>query len=340
MKRNLVYLLLIIGLGAIAYFFVFREDSGRISSKEANFTVDEIDEITRIRLSDLTGRAISLSKKDNEWMANDSISIVPNRMRDLLEALKLQEPLQAVNWNAHDEVIRSMSSNHTKVEVYNKKGQTHCFYVAHITAPNNLTYMLNEGGKRPYIVKLPLQNIFLALRYTTDLKDWRSRNILKAKPEEIENIRVAYKDSVHYSFELTNKDGNPVISGSYTISNPLNLKRVQSYLRLWDSIYCLGYEDRNRIKDTILTEGHELATVYLKKKNKAEESLTIYFKPVTKGTKGLLEIGGKQYDFDVFIGFLNKRDMLVITRKFAQMMLRSYPEFFEADAVQIETNTN
>ena len=104
-------------------------------------------------------------------------------------------------------------------------------------------------------------------------------------------------------------------------------------MRLWDSIYCLGFEARNRIKDTLLTEGKEVATVRMKKANHALQTLTIYFKPVSKGTKGMFKVGNEEFDFDLFIGFLNTTDMLVINRHFAEIMLRSYPEFFEADTL-------
>ncbi|GBL36275.1 hypothetical protein EMGBS15_18700 [Filimonas sp.] len=259
--------------------------------------------------------------------------MIQSKVKDLLEALHDQGPLQPVRLASHDQVIKDMSTNNTKVEVYTDKGKTHTFYVSKVTAPNNLTYMLTEGAQRPYIVKLPLQNIFLGLRYSTDMKDWRSKKIMRAKADEIEMIDVAYKDSSQYSFHLVHEKGKtPLVTGNLPSIKPLNVKRVYSYLRLWDSIYCLGYEARNRIKDTILTNGKEVATVRMKKQNKPVQTLTIFFKPVSKGTKGVLKVGNTDYDFDVFIGYLNKTDMVVITRNFAQIMLRSYPEFFEAEA--------
>jgi len=339
MKKNILYLMILIILGFLTYYFVFREDQPDYDINEANFTVANIDDITTVLLTNLQGQKIKLTKKEGEWMANDTIEITQSRMRDLLDALHNQGPLQPVKIGSHDEVIKQMSANNTKVEVYTEKGKTHTFYVSKVAAPNNLTYMLTEGAKRPYIVKLPLQNIFLGLRYSTEMRDWRSKKIMRAKADEIEMIDVAYKDSTQYSFHLVHeKDKVPVLTGLQPSTKPLNIKRVQSYLRLWDSIYCLGFEARNRIKDTLLTEGKEVATVRMKKANHALQTLTIYFKPVSKGTKGMFKVGNEEFDFDLFIGFLNNADMLVINRHFAEIMLRSYPEFFEADALPTEPN--
>ena len=332
MKRNLLYLMILVVLGFLTYYFVFREDQPDYDIQEANFTVKNVDDIITILLTDLQGQKIKLTKKEDEWIANDTIEITQSRVKDLLDALHNQEPLQPVKLGSHDEVIKAMSANNTKVEVFTAKGKTHTFYVSKVTAPNNLTYMLTEGAKRPYIVKLPLQNVFLGLRYSTEMRDWRSKKIMRAKADEIEMIDVAYKDSSQYSFHLLHEKGKtPIVTGTQSSANPLNINRVQSYMRLWDSIYCLGFEARNRIKDTILTEGKEVATVSMKKANHPLQTLTIYFKPVSKGTKGILKVGNEEFDFDVFIGFLNKTDMLVINRHFAEIMLRSYPEFFETD---------
>ena len=332
MKRNAVYVLILLLLVGVTYVLFFREAAPDFSISEANFTVKHPEDIQTILLTDLEGNKIKLSKKNQEWKLNDSLDVIASKVHDLLEALHDQRPLEPVVLGSHDHVIKAMSTDHTKVEVYTADGKTNTFYVARITAPNNLTYMLTEGAQRPYIVKLPLQNEFLGLRYTTNLADWRSKKIMKAKADEIEVIDIAYKDSTQYSFHL-NAELNkaPLVSGNYSIQKPFNQKRAQSYLHAWDSLYCLGYESRNRLKDTLLDPAHEVATITLKKHGGMIQTLTIYFKPMSKGTKGVLKVGKEYFDFDVYIGLLNKQDMIVIPRRFAQIMLRTYPEFFEAD---------
>jgi hypothetical protein len=247
--------------------------------------------------------------------------------------------LQPVKIGSHDEVIKQMSANNTKVEVYTEKAKTHTFYVSKVAAPNNLTYMLTEGAKRPYIVKLPLQNIFLGLRYSTEMRDWRSKKIMRAKADEIEMIDVAYKDSTQYSFHLVHeKDKVPVVTGLQPSTKPLNIKRVQSYLRLWDSIYCLGFEARNRIKDTLLTEGKEVATVRMKKANHALQTLTIYFKPVSKGTKGMFKVGNEEFDF--LISSMPIDNFLRIFKSTNTSILKSIPSLFFRNTIIVYVQLN
>lgn len=302
MRKNYLYLLVLLVLCGLTYFLFFREAAPDYDKNEANFSIKHIEDIKTIFLTNVMGDKIKLSLVGDEWMANDTIDVVQQKVKALLEALEKQEPLKPVSIGSHDDVIKQLSSNHAKVEVYGEKDKLSTFYVCKNPAPNNMTYMLTEGAKRPYIVKMPLSDLYLGVRYSTILDDWRSRKIMHAKADEIEMIDIAYKDSTHYSFHLTHTKGTtPVITGNQVINQPLNIKRVYSYLNLWDSIYCLGYEARNKIKDTVLTNGHELATVTMKKINKPVQVLNIFFKPISKGTKGILKIGNHQYDFDVFL---------------------------------------
>lgn len=334
MNKNYLYLLVLLILGCLTYYFFVREPAPDYNVNEANFTVKNIEDVSTILLTNLNGDKIKLTKENGEWMANDTVEVIQNKVEKLLKVLHTQEPLEPVRIGWHDEVIKEMANGNTKVEVYCGEKKTHTFYVCKNTAPNNMTYMLTEGARRPYIVKRPLDDVFVGVYYNADINDWRSHKIMHASADEIEMIDVAYKDSTQYSFHLINEKGKtPVVTGQQVINLPLNVQKVNSYLRAWDSIYCLGFEQRNRIKDTIITQGHVLATVQMKKINKPVQTLVIYFKPISKGTKGILQIGDTQYDFDVFMGFLNNKDLMVIDRHFSQIMLRSYPEFFESNSV-------
>lgn len=332
MKRNLLYLLILLLLAFLTYYFVFREDRQGFGATEDNFTVANTGEITRIRMSNLQDEVVTLSRINGQWMANDSFEVIQSRVDDLLDALSRQRAIQPVRLGSHDEVIREMSADHVKVEVFGPEGITNTFYVAKKAAPNNLTYMLSEGGKRPYIVKIPVHNYFLGVRYSAKISEWRTRRIMHARADEIAAVDVNYLDSAQYSFHLSLPEGAPpAVQGKQPINKPLNLKRVQAYLQVWDSIYCYGFEKRTKVTDTIFTRGKQLATVTLKKKDDKVQDIAIYFKPITKGSKAFLVVGKQTFDFDLFLGFLDNRDLVVLPRSFTQAMLRSYPEFYETD---------
>lgn len=330
MKRNLLYLFILLVLSFLTYYFVFREKSELYDTSEANFNVKDTGRITSIFLTDLLGDNVKISRKDQGWVLNDSLAVRKDAVDFMLEALALQKAEQPVPTGYHDAAIRELSANSTKVEIYHEKEKTHTFYVARNAGYNNVTYMLTEGAKRPYIVKIPMRNMFLGVRYFTRLNDWRDRKILYSN-NAIESVEVNYKDSTQYSFTLSMVNGNPVMKGSSVIDKPLNLKRVNTYLKILNEVYCTGFEERYLEKDSIINNGRQMATVTIKRANCNPQQLIVFFKPPDKGTKGIFKVGGIEYDFDSFFGLLNQKDFLILSRKNAEKMLRSFPEFYEAD---------
>lgn len=337
MKKNLLYLAVLLGLAFATYWFVFREDDQSFSKREANFTIKDTSLVTAIFLSDKVGGIVKLERSESEWQLNDSMTAMSDAVNFLLAGLSEQRADQPVPSGFHDAAIQELSSNGTKVEIYQKGKKTHVFYVAKNAGYGNVTYMLTEGATRPYIVKIPVRgNMFLGVRYMTRVNDWRERRMMYST-SPIESVRVIYKDSTHYSFNINNAQSNPEVSGQALQDKPLNTKRVTTYLNGLNTIYCTGFEDRYLGKDSIIQFGLQLGTIELNRKGQPAQTLTVYFKPIDKGTKGLVKMNGKEFDYDSFLGLWNQRDFVLLSRKTTEKMFRAFPEFFEQD---IQTNIN
>ena len=332
MKKNLLYLAVLLGLAFAAYWFVFREDNQSFSKQEANFTVKDTASITKLFLSDMVGNCLKLERSENGWVLNDSMTAMTDAVKFLMASLVEQRADQPVPSGFHDAAILELSTNGTKVELYNKEEKTHTFYVAKNAGYGNVTYMLTEGAKRPYIVKIPVRgNMFLGVRYMTRVNDWRERKMLFADAP-IETVNVAYKDSIHYSFAVNNTSTQPVVTGQAAPAMPLNVKRVNSYLNLLNSIYCTGFEDRFLGRDSIIKYGPQLGTIEVARKGVPTQRLIIYFKPTDKGSKSAINLNGKEYDFDAFLALWNNKDFVLLSRKTTEKLFRTYQEFYEQDA--------
>lgn len=329
MKKNLIYLFIFVLLAGLTYYFVFKQDGSDFSITEANFTVKDTSAITTIFLSSMKGESIKLNKTKTGWSLNDSLVPREESVSLLLATLWEQKASQPVALNIHDEAIKELSTNSTKVEIYEGEKLTRTFYVAKNTAANNLTYMLMEGAKRPYIVKFPFQNTFLGVRYMTQLSEWRTKQLLFAK-SPIENIKIEFKDSVQHNFEVIVTD-TIAINGNSTFTTPLNINRAKAYVKFYEGLFCYGYEYGYIYQDTIVKNGLQVGTVTLKRKNIPTEKLTIYFKPKVQDTKGVIKVGGNEYDMNVYFGLLNNKDFISIDNIAVEKMFRTYKEFYEAD---------
>jgi hypothetical protein len=333
MRKNLFYLFLVLVLGLATYWFVFREENTGFELSEANFNVKDTSKIQQIFMSDLKGNKITLARKGVQWILNDNAVPNSDMLHLLLSALKEQNAQQPVTLNYHDKVVTDIAGNNVKVEVYDNSGKTHSFYVGKDPSPNNLTYMITEGAKRPFIVKLPFENAFVGLRYNTDFDTWRSKKIM-FQSSQIETIDVIYKDSTQYSFRVDVKGDDVKIMGNQVLLKPLNTKRAKSFVRLMDELYCMGYDNKNFEREAILASGRQLGTFKIKRKNNQVDEMVVYFRPTDKGTKGVINLDNKEYDVDFYYGWLNQKDFVGIGSANIKKMFRMYPEFYEADSIK------
>ncbi len=331
MKKTLLYGLLVLLLGAATWYFIFKDTETAFAPSEANFTVASTNDIGIIYMTDLHNNAVKLTRKENTWTLNDSLIPRPDALQLLLEALTKQRPQQPVAAGYHDAAVRELSANSTKVEIYSPEGKkTHTFFVAKNPGYNNVSYMLTEGAKRPFIVDIPLRHLFLGLRYFTDVNEWKTKQLFLGEAP-IERVSVTYVDSTQHSFSLTATNNGYAISGQTPPSTPLNTQRVQQYIGLYQKIYCMGYETEMHGQEELLN-GRALATVRVKRQGRNEESLSIYFRPVNKRTKSAVRIGQGEYDANTFIALYQNNNLMVLSRKQVNNMMRYFSEFYETGA--------
>lgn len=330
MKKNILYFSILILLAVAVYFLFFTEGKSAFDKSEVNFKVKDTSSIQKIFLTDLQNNNIKLERTPDGWTLNDSLVPRPDAIEGLMSVLATQDAEQVVPASFHDNVIKDLSVNNIKIEIYNKDKKTNCFYVGTNSGANNLTYMLNEGGKRPYIVRLPIQNTFVGAYYFTSLQEWRTRKIFFSK-NPIEMIDVSYKDSVKYSYHIQINGDSIQFTGNQKSDKTLNKKRVHDYLKLFENLYCMGFENSLVTKDSILKHVDMLGTVSVKRKNTPLSTITFYFKPISKTTTKLIDIGDKEYDYNFFFGNDNKNNFMLFSRKTIENMLRSFHEFYEVD---------
>ena len=72
MKKNLIYLSILVLLAVVAYF-AFKKEERLFPIEDANFQVENTDEVTKVFLSDPSSATITLTKQtDGSWLINDS----------------------------------------------------------------------------------------------------------------------------------------------------------------------------------------------------------------------------------------------------------------------------
>ncbi len=281
MKKNLLYLLALILLGAVAWYYA--NDGSTINETRMDrrdFSVENIDEVDKIIISSKTPSSISLSKQnDGTWIVDDQFLARQKNVELLLKTMSRMEIKNPISKLMETQVIKKMSAESSKVEVFKNGKVDKVFYVGHNTPDNLGTYMLLKGGAKPYAIHLPGHNGYLNSRFYSNPYLWRDRSVFNIDNIDIESVSMNYGLGDKLGFSIT-KEGN-----SYILKNHLNENmefdpiKVNEYLASFREIRHEGFIlDSDPINGEKLEQQLPYFDLTIKAKGQKELALRSYYK--------------------------------------------------------------
>lgn len=334
MKKTLIYLLLLVIMGAGVWFFLLRKDDNAFGSMDASFNIQDTTQISQIFLADKAGRTIFLERTKDGWMVNKTYRVLKATMSQLLETLHGQTAAYPVPEKAHNSVVQSLASDGVKVEIVNTSGEKiRTFFVGNEGPDFDGNYMLMEGAKRPFLVRLPGHMGFLRPRYTTNINEWRDRHVFEVPADDITQVSVQYPEMPAYSFVIT-RQGNTVSASSpgAPAGSPVNQRRAQAYLGFFANVYCENFANGIAGLDTALSGDPKFCIIDLKTK-KGDQHVDFYRMPINTRSKNVLldddGLTNDKYDADHYYAIINGgRDTLLVQQPSFEKIFRRGHEFF------------
>jgi hypothetical protein len=335
MQRTIVYLLLLLILGGGVYFFIFRNgEENLFDKKEAGFTVKDTSDIGRIFLVKTNGESITLTRTDSAWMLNNRYKARRGTVAGLLGTLTRQEAMYPVPEASHNGVVKVLSGNSIKVELYDRDGERmRVFYVGGQANNYEGTYMLMENAKRPYVVNIPNFHGFLTPIYSTDLAEWRELSVFRLQPDEIKEVSVQYAEEPLNSFTIK-QDGKLTVDihPELMAGKSLNEERAKAYLRFFDNVNCEGYLNGIDHLDSIISSVPLICKMDVISKAGRHQHIDIYRMPINKRSKNLRAEIPSRFDIDRMYATMNNyRDTVIIQSYTFNKLFRKGFEFYEQD---------
>lgn len=315
MKSKFIWIAVAV-LAGLTIYFMLQEKSSTLKGELTNFAVEDTASITQIFMADKADNRVKLNKVSaKKWKVNDKYPASVEAIEMLLETVKKLKVRNPVPLAAQETVLKNLSSNHIKVEIYTgENSPAKVYYVGSANQKHNGSYMLLEGSKAPFLVHIEGHFGFLTPRYHARENDWRSRVIFNHKIDEIAEVEVRYTFQPSMSFVLERETER-----SFAVRNPENNKlsavhdtlKAFQYLKNFEKVNFENFEEtkpRNFI-DSVLSSS-PMFTVSLTDVNGNKHVAECFRKPPTAAG---LDANGDPVDYDVdrLYVLLNNKDFVV-----------------------------
>ena len=190
-----------------------------LQGEASDFQVWDTASITKIYLADRKENESLLERQEQGWTLNGTYKAHPKQVNYLLTTLYKIRIKMPVSVASHDNIVKQLASQSTKVEIYQRvprinlfdkvklfyhEKRTKVFYVGDATMDSSGTFMLKEGADKAYIVYIPSFRGFITTRFTANPDDWRDHTIFHEKLADIQSVSVEFNEDPEGSFRIDN----------------------------------------------------------------------------------------------------------------------------------------
>ena len=222
MKKNNRTALIIVGVVAAVILGVWAANSIYHSNnrkKECYFMVRDTASVTKVYMADRKNQETLLERQDQGWTLNGTYKAHPKQVEYLLTTLYKIRNKMPVSKASHDNIVKQLATQSTKVEVYQQvprvnlfdklklfyhEDRTKVFYVGDATMDNSGTFMLREGSDQAYIVHIPGFRGYISTRFTANPDDWRDHTIFHETLANIQSVTIEFGGEPMRSFRIDN----------------------------------------------------------------------------------------------------------------------------------------
>ena len=168
-KNNKITIIIAALLVVIAGLLVWNNRYlSTIQGESSDFQVWDTASVTRIYLADRRDHESLLERQEQGWTLNGTYKAHSKQVQNLLTTMYKIRVKMPVSVASHDNIIKQLASQSTKVEVYQivprinlfdkiklfyHEKRTKVFYVGDATMDSSGTFMLKEGADKAYIAK-------------------------------------------------------------------------------------------------------------------------------------------------------------------------------------------
>lgn len=181
---------------------------GKSDKELIEFNVEDTSTVDKIIVTDAFSNKIEIVRDGKVWTDADGGCITQENANFMLEAFKNIEFKGYLPDNAHEQFTKLMSTQHTKVEIFQNGDWLKTWYIGPPSADHYGQIMLldsEEYGKSdiPVMMKIKGTQGIIEPRFFADKRKWMCTNIFSVTLDKIASVEVKNLEEPSLSFKVT-----------------------------------------------------------------------------------------------------------------------------------------
>ncbi|HXB41407.1 MAG TPA: hypothetical protein VNZ49_12750 [Bacteroidia bacterium] len=314
---------------------IMKNKGKTLNGKDTDFAVEDTSAVTKIFIANKLGGKVTLERKEGQgWMVNDKYPARRDDIELLLETFKNVQVRYPAPANAQENLIKKMSAQSVKCEIYCKGELTRIWYIGNETQDLKGTFCLlqDPNAEKPfetvYVLEIPGFVGVITPRFFTAEENWREKRVLSLLPSQIKNVSlnmIGQPDS-SFSIDVAGLHNFSVKTLSNKIIAPFDTLAVQQYLSYFMALYVEAWATNSTDHeiDSVKKTNYFIEISITDNNNKNEKFKFFHKKPLPKNEV----IEGVKMPYDPENMFMKLRD----DKEFARVGVYTWGKLFQSSS--------
>lgn len=343
MNRNLLLTILLLILAGLA-FYLYRTKSKAnfLGTEYEMFAVQDTANVGRVFIADRSGNEALVERNGVYWTYSDKKTgrvyrASPEVVASVLSSIADLRVRRRVPLSAEANVVRELSGNSIKVEVYNRsKSIIKTYYLGLQPLNDDGNNAMVEGSEVPYVVFIPGFVGNLLPRFPVIDKFWRDEALFRVPVGDIKSVDVKYEEpnQRELSFRLEKAGSkfalNPIDGATAKMDeSKLDEAFCANYIKGFDKVIAETIISDDPKRDSLLLASPLFCTITVNKTDGSTDVAKMY--PIDyRGNKRPDGKVAPRQRMARYVVILNEgQDVYMIQHPAIERLLVAYPFFFK-----------
>jgi hypothetical protein len=284
MKKKIILLVAAISILSLLGWYVnnLLKNQGKSDLELIEFAIADTTSVDRIIITDPFSQKIEIIRNNGVWTDAAGDCITRENVTFVLEAFKNIEFKGYLPDNSHKQFTKMMSTQHTKVEIFQNGEWTKTWYIGPTASDHYGQIMLldsEEYGKSdiPVMMKIKGTQGIIEPIFFADKRKWMCTNIFALPMERIAKVDVKYYDEPYLSFSVTKKGNKMAVFQQGKPLSNCDTAMIFRYLQNYKKIhYDLANFELSKKQVDSIKRKMPFATLTVEQNNRKKTKLRLH----------------------------------------------------------------